>query len=222
MSSMQYKIISWNVNGVRAIEKKGFSNLLSIEKPDVLCLQETRALLDQVSDYLRNPPGYNVYWNSAEQKGYSGVVVYSKAKAIGCECGLGSKLSDKEGRVLFLEYEKYILYNIYFPNGKQSKERLRYKLDFYQDFLDVVCNKLKQKKQKTIVVCGDFNTAHKEIDLARPKENSHVSGFLSEERLLIDKLIDIGMADTFRMLHQESRRYTWWDRRTRARQRNVG
>jgi exodeoxyribonuclease-3 len=186
----------------------------------MLCLQEIKALPEQVSAYLKNTPGYNIYWNSAERKGYSGVVTYSKEKTIDVKKGFGIEKFDKEGRILITEYPSFMLFNIYFPNGKKNQERLDYKLDFYDTFLAYADN--LKAEGKNIIVCGDFNTAHEEIDLARPKENEHISGFLPIERAWIDTFIDHGYVDTFRHFNKEPNQYSWWDFKTRARERNVG
>lgn len=214
------RLLSWNVNGIRAIQKKGFLDWFQKENPDVLCLQETKAHPNQLDDALKNVDGYKSYFSSAEKKGYSGVVTYTKLKPIEVQNGLGIKKFDSEGRFIITEFEEFTLFNIYFPNGKASEERLQYKMDFYDSFLKH-CKKLL-KQNKKIVVCGDVNTAHKEIDLARPKENSKISGFLIEEREWIDKFLEAGFLDTFRLFNQEPEQYTWWDMVTRARERNVG
>lgn len=214
------KILSWNVNGIRAADKKGLYDWFKKESPDVLCLQEIKAMPEQVSSYLRNSPGYHNFWCSAERKGYSGVVTYTKEKPKEVKKGFGIEKFDKEGRILITEFPAFLLFNIYFPNGKKNQERLDYKLDFYDTFLAYADN--LKVKGKNIVVCGDFNTAHKEIDLARPKENKHISGFLPVERAWIDTFIDHGYVDTFRHFNQEPEQYTWWDMKSRARERNVG
>lgn len=220
MAKKNLKILSWNVNGIRASYKKGFLNWFKEVKPDILCLQETKAHPEQLSDELVNVNGYQSYFSSAERKGYSGVVTYTREKPITIEVGIGIKEFDNEGRFAITEFENFILFNIYFPNGKASKERLQYKMDFYNAFLKH-CKKLL-KQGKKIVICGDVNTAHKEIDLARPKENEKISGFLPEERAWIDKFLDAGFSDTFRLFNNEPDNYTWWDMMTRARERNVG
>jgi exodeoxyribonuclease-3 len=214
------KIISWNVNGIRAALNKGFFDWFKTESPDILCLQEIKALPEQAPPHIRNIPGYNIIWNSAEKKGYSGVLTFSKQKIIDTKKGFGIKNFDIEGRILISEFPSFFLFNIYFPNGKKNKERLDYKMDFYDSFLSYA-NNLKTKG-KNIVVCGDFNTAHKEIDLARPKENEKISGFLPIERAWIDKFIDHGYIDIFRYFNKEPEQYTWWDMKTRARERNIG
>lgn len=218
---MQYKLISWNVNGIRAIEKKGLLDWLYKEDPFLLAVQETKASPQQLSENLLSPKGYFSVWESAQQKGYSGVGVYSKEKPIDIKKGFGNARFDREGRILVLEYPHFILLNIYFPNGKKDAQRLKYKLDFYQEFIEYI-KYLKKHRDKTIIVCGDVNTAHKEIDLARPKENSKVSGFLLEERLWLDKFVEAGLIDTFRAFNHLPDQYTWWDLKSGARKRNVG
>lgn len=213
-------IISWNVNGLRAMHRKGFLKWFLDYKPDILCLQEIKATEDQLPRKLRSIDGYHSYFNSAERKGYSGVALYSKIKPKNIEFGFGIEEFDSEGRVQVADYNDFILLNIYFPNGKMSDDRLKYKLDFYDAFLDYVNNLRDQGKN--LIICGDLNTAHKEIDLARPKENSNISGFLPVERDWIDKFLENGYVDTFRMFNQDPGNYTWWSYRTRARERNVG
>lgn len=220
MPSKKIRIISWNVNGIRAIQKKGFLDWFKKENPDILCIQETKAHPDQLDDELKNVPGYESYFSSAEKKGYSGVVTYTKIKPKNVSTGIGIKKFDSEGRFIITEFDQFTLFNIYFPNGKMSPERLQYKMDFYDAFLKH-CKKLL-REDKRIIVCGDVNTAHKEIDIARPKENSEISGFLPQEREWIDKFLAAGFLDTFRMFNQEPEQYTWWDMVTRARERNVG
>ena len=214
------KLISWNVNGIRAIHKKNALEWFHKQKPEILCVQETKAQQEQLPEALTTIDGYHTYFVSAEKKGYSGVGLYSSIKPNSIKNGFGIKKFDSEGRILIADYDSFVLFNIYFPNGKQSKERLKYKLDFYEAFLDYA-DKLKDAG-KNIVVCGDVNTAHKEIDLARPKENEKVSGFLPEERAWIDKFLGHGYIDTFRMFNDKPEHYTWWDLKTRARDRNIG
>lgn len=214
------KLLSWNVNGIRAAYKKGFLDWLKKEKPDILCVQETKAHTEQLTDELLSPNGYKTYWSSAQRKGYSGVATYTKIEPKEVKNGLGIKRLDNEGRTLILDYGDFILYNIYFPNGQRSQERLNFKLDFYDEFLKQV-NKLKAKGKK-IIICGDVNTAHTEIDLARPKENENTSGFLPVERSWMDKFFSHGYIDTFRHFCKEGGHYTYWDPITRARERNVG
>jgi exodeoxyribonuclease-3 len=214
------KILSWNVNGIRAVYKKGFLDWFLKEKPDILCLQEVKAAEDQLPPELTQVAGYQMFSSSAERKGYSGVLLLTGEKPRSVKSGLGIERFDSEGRILIAEYPAFLVLNIYFPNGKASKERLRFKMDFYDAFLEYA-DALK-KKGKKLVICGDVNTAHQEIDLARPKENAKVSGFLPEERAWIDRFIAHGYVDTFRMFNRKPSQYTWWDLKTRARERNVG
>jgi len=215
------KIISWNVNGIRSIKGKGFLDWLKKESPDVLCLQETKINdLERLDADLREPPGYHTYWDYPERKGYAGVAVFTKEKPQKVSYDLGESDLDLEGRVIIAEYPRFTLMNIYFPNGKTSDERLKYKMAFYDVFLKYA-NSLKAAG-KRLVICGDVNTAHREIDIARPKENSKKSGFLPEERAWIDTFIAHGYADTFRWFHKEPNQYSYWDIKTGARARNVG
>jgi exodeoxyribonuclease-3 len=214
------RMISWNVNGIRAIHKKGAFDWFLQEQPDIFCIQETKAHKEQLVKALTEVDSYYVYFAEAERKGYSGVAVYTKTEPKDVKIGFGIERFDSEGRTLILEFEHFTLFNIYYPNGKASKERLQYKMDFYDAFLEYADNLKTQGKN--IVVCGDVNTAHKEIDLARPKQNEKVSGFLPEERAWMDTLMEHGYVDTLRMFHQEPELYTWWDLKSRARSRNVG
>jgi exodeoxyribonuclease-3 len=215
------RILSWNVNGIRAIQKKGFIDWVLKESPDILCLQETKAHPEQLSDDLLNINGYKSYFSSSiVKKGYSGVAVYTKQEPVKVEHGFGIPKFDDEGRIIIADYKSFTLINIYYPNGKMSAERLQYKMDFYDAFLNYANDLVKKKKK--LVICGDVNTAHKEIDIARPKENEKVSGFLPIEREWIDKFLNNGYHDTFRIFNQEPEQYTWWDMFTRARERNVG
>ena len=208
------------MNGIRAAYKKGILNWFSKEQPDILCVQETKAMKEQLPDDLINVNGYNSFFSSAEKKGYSGTATYTNVQPAKVANGIGIKKFDSEGRFLVTEFDEFVLYNIYFPNGKARQERLQYKMDFYEAFLKHLKKLLKQGKR--IVICGDVNTAHKEIDLARPKPNEKVSGFLPQERAWIDKLLEAGFIDTLRLYNQKPEQYTWWDMMTRARDRNVG
>jgi exodeoxyribonuclease III len=220
MPTKTYRLLSWNVNGLRAVLKKDFLLWLKKESPDVLCLQEIKAMQAQLPPDVLNYPGYHLTVNSAQRPGYSGVATFSKDKPVKVNTGCGLDHFDCEGRVIETEFPEFTLFNIYFPNGKMSPERLKYKMDFYAHYLDYFV-KLR-KKGKKVVICGDVNTAHKEIDLARPKENSKISGFLPEERAWMDKLVSKGFIDTFRVFDQSPQKYSWWDTLTRARERNVG
>jgi len=214
------EILSWNVNGIRAVLKKGFLDWMQSRDPDILCLQETKASPEQVPPELMELGGYHKYFSSAEKKGYSGVAIFSKIEPHEVEHGLGIDRFDNEGRTVITHFQDFTLFNIYFPNGKKNEERLRFKMDFYDAFLEKA--EEYRRSGRNIVACGDVNTAHEEIDLARPKENSEVSGFLPMEREWITKFIDKGYLDTFREFHPEGEQYSWWDYFTRARERNVG
>jgi exodeoxyribonuclease-3 len=214
------KIYSWNVNGIRAAARKGFNDWLGESSPDILCLQETKAHREQLDNDLAKPDGYTSYWNSAEKKGYSGVVTYSKAEPLSVKFGLGLEEFDGEGRVIETEYDDFVLFNIYFPNGKRDLSRVEYKLAFSDAVLDR-CETLKAQG-KNLIICGDYNTAHKEIDLRYPKANQKTTGFLPEERAWIDKFIAHGYVDTLRQFNQEPGQYTWWTYRLDARNRNIG
>ncbi|MBI4726258.1 exodeoxyribonuclease III [candidate division TA06 bacterium] len=217
---MKYTLVSWNVNGLRAVFKKGFAPWVGKTSPDILCLQETKAKAEQVVKEMESIRGYNIHFASAQRPGYSGVALFSKEKPLSVKQTFGVTRFDDEGRILQADYGKFILFNIYFPNGKASRERLKYKMDFYESFL--VEMKRLLKKDKKIIVCGDVNTAHKEIDLARPRENSKVSGFLPQERDWVDRFLEQGFLDTLRIFNPSPGQYTWWDVISRARDRNVG
>jgi len=214
------RIFSWNVNGVRAIEKKGFLDWVDQIAPDVLCIQETKAHFEQLPDTLKDIDGYHGYWHSGERKGYSGVATFSKKEPLHVQYGLGIEKYDKEGRVLITEFEDFLLYNIYFPNGQKDEHRLQYKLDFYDDLLEILNDQVASGVN--VLVGGDWNTAHQEIDLANPKANQNNSGFMPVERAQIDTYIENGYVDTFRLFHDEPERYSWWTYRFGARQRNIG
>lgn len=212
------ELISWNVNGIRAIEKKGFIDWLKNRKPDVLGIQETKAHPSQLSDDLLNIEGYHSYFSAAAKKGYSGVAIYTKKEPILVEHGIGIEKFDSEGRIIIAHYEDFILFNCYFPNGSASDERFAFKMEFYEAVLEY----FNAMKGKNIIICGDVNTAHQPIDLKRPKENSKISGFLDMERAWITKLLDCGFIDTFRYLHPEEVKYSWWSYRYNARKTNAG
>lgn len=213
------KFISWNVNGIRAVEKKGFIDILQDFDADVIGLQETKAQPDQLSDSLKNIPGYTSYWHSAERKGYSGVAFYSRLKPLNVLYGLGDEEFDCEGRVITLEFDSYFLVNIYFPNAGEKLKRLDYKLRFDGKLLSFAQD---LEKRKNVILCGDFNVAHKEIDLKNPKNNVKNAGFSPEERSWMDSFIEAGFIDTFRMFNTEAEQYTWWSYRFSARSKNIG
>ena len=213
------RIISWNVNGLRAVHKKGFLDWFAGENPDILCLQETKAHEEQLPEEVKSVAGYTSYFSTPEKKGYSGVGLYTKKEPESVQFGFGDQF-DSEGRTIIADYGDFVLFNIYFPNGRSRADRLKYKMEFYDAFLDFA--ERTRQQGKNIVVCGDYNTAHKEIDLARPKENANVSGFLPQERAWIDEFLDHGYKDTLRIFNQEPENYSYWDMMTRARDRNVG
>ena len=214
------KLISWNVNGVRAAVKKGLLDWLESEKPDILCLQETKAHKEQLTSEILEDHGYHTYWHSGEKKGYSGVATFSREEPLYVQEGLGIEKYDIEGRVLLTEHENFLLYNIYFPNGQKDEMRLQYKLDFYDDLLPIINEQVESGHN--VIVTGDWNTAHHPIDLARPKENVKTSGFMPVEREKLDIYMENGWVDTFRMFHDEGDRYSWWSYRFGVRERNVG
>ncbi|HBA45611.1 exodeoxyribonuclease III [Candidatus Nomurabacteria bacterium RIFCSPLOWO2_02_40_28] len=217
------KIISWNTNGLRATAKQGhFTPLFKQERPDILCLQETKVEPDQLPDDVRNVSGYFSYFSHPKlKKGYSGVAIYSKEKPREVFYGMGVKKLDDEGRLIGAKFKNFTIINVYFPNGGQGPHRLKYKLEFYDAFLKFI-NKLR-KNGENVIFCGDVNTAHEAIDLARPKENEENTGFLPIERAWITKVIKNNFLDVWRVLNPNKKDvYTYWDIKTRARDRNVG
>jgi exodeoxyribonuclease-3 len=222
-------IISWNVNGIRANVKKGGFDWFLQQSPDFFCIQETKAHPEQLEEGIRNPLGYYSYFDHSKlKKGYSGVAIYTKIRLDKVDFALGVEKLDQEGRFIALFYEnkriighKFVLITCYFPNGGGGPERLVFKMEFYDEFLNYI-NK-QRKNGYEIIFCGDVNTAHTEIDLARPKENEKNTGFLPEERAWIDKVINSGYLDIFRKINSDKKdQYTWWDMKTFARERNVG
>ncbi|MFX0085593.1 MAG: exodeoxyribonuclease III [Candidatus Hodarchaeota archaeon] len=213
------ELLSWNVNGIRACIDKGFLNWIEKRDPDIICIQETKAQPNQV---LMNTPSYHRYWNSAERKGYSGVLTLSKEEPISVSKNLNNKKFDSEGRFLQLEYAKYYLINVYFPNAQRELKRLDFKLEFNEIFLKYIENLRKNGSKKDIIICGDFNVAHKEIDIKNPKANVNNAGFSPKERAFFTKLLEYGYIDTFREFDQSPEKYTWWTYRFNARQKNIG
>jgi exodeoxyribonuclease-3 len=214
------KLISWNVNGLRAAWKKGLLDFLSAQAADVVCVQETKVQADQVTDEMTAPLDYRSYWSFAERKGYSGVVTYATAAPLAVSTRCDSPVLDCEGRLVHTELPDFHLFNVYFPNGGMGPERLQHKLAFYEAFLTFT--EMLRKRGKGVVVCGDVNTAHTELDLARPKENEKTSGFLPAERAWVARFIAAGYHDTFRIFAAEPGHYTWWDLKSGARARNIG
>jgi exodeoxyribonuclease-3 len=209
---------SWNVNGLRAAEKKGFIEWARSSNADVIALQETKCSPEQLSEKLLHIDGYESFWKTGERKGYSGVAVYTRLKPIKIILDFDDPFLNAEGRLIGLEFDKFFFFNGYFPNGGMGMHRVEYKLDFYRRFENYI-----EKLPKPTVFCGDINTAHREIDLARPKENRKTSGFMDIERAWLDHLIDQkGYIDTFRHFHPEPNRYSWWDMKTKSRERNIG
>jgi len=206
---------------VRANHKKGAWQWLIDESPDIFMLQETKAHPDQMPDEVRDPLGYFPYFDHSKlKKGYSGVALYSKIEPLHVEHGLGIEEFDNEGRTIIAEFEKYVVITSYFPNGGGGQDRLDYKMRYYDAFLKMI-NKYK-KQGKSVIFCGDVNTAHTEMDIARPKENSNRTGFLPIEREWIDKVIKDGFKDVWRDLYPKKVQYSWWDMKTRARERDIG
>lgn len=212
-------LISWNVNGIRAVEKKGFVDMVKELNPDIFAIQETRAHPEQLSATLRDIDGYSSYWHSAARKGYSGVAIYTKAEPLGVIYGLGDDAFDAEGRVITVEYEDFFLVNAYFPNAQHGLKRLGYKLDF-NGALSRFAGELSSKK--STIVCGDFNVAHRPIDLTNPKTNEQNPGYSPDERSWMDGFLGAGFIDTFRKFDAGEGNYTWWSYRFNARERNIG
>ena len=214
------RVFSWNVNGLRAVVKKGFFDWLESEAPDVVCLQEIKARTEDLDENILNPKGYHAFWNPAERKGYSGVAIFTKKKPVAVHLGLGIERFDCEGRVLRIEFKDFDLFSVYFPNGTSGEERLQYKMEFYDAFLDH-CEELRGQGRE-LVITGDVNTAHKPIDLKNPKANQKNSGFLPKERAWVDKFIEHGYVDSFRAFNEDPDQYTWWSYRFNVRAKNVG
>jgi exodeoxyribonuclease-3 len=220
-SKKQIKLISWNVNGLRAALKKDFFKVVKTMDPDILMLQETKLQADQRTDEMIFMPSFESFWNySTVKKGYSGVAAYSKITPIKVITDFNTPRFDGEGRVIQMDFDAFTLFNIYFPNGQMSDERLAYKLAFYDWFLEYAQG--LREGGKSLIITGDFNTAHNDIDLKNPKPNSKRSGFLRIERDVLDKMIQMGYVDTFRNFHPETIKYSWWSYRFSARKNNAG
>ncbi|MCB5271044.1 MAG: exodeoxyribonuclease III [Candidatus Cloacimonetes bacterium] len=217
---MKLKLWSWNVNGLRAVLKKDFIQIIKESGVDIVGLQETKLQDHQIPEDMQELDEYHLYWSHAERKGYSGTALLSQIKPLKFEDAFGVEEFDNEGRINIAEYEHFIFFNIYFPNGQSGDERLDYKLRFYDKALEIMQD--KRKTGKMILVAGDYNTAHKAIDLANPKANEKTSGFLPVERAWLDKIVDLGWVDTFRDFDRSPEQYSWWSYRTNARPRNVG
>lgn len=215
----EYKFISWNLNGIRSSYKKGLIDIMKDLNADVYCFQETKAKKEQVDDDLLNIDNYFGYWNPAEEDGYSGVISYSKEEPISVSRGIGDERFENEGRILNLEYDNFYLFNVYFPNAGRGLKRLDFKIDFNKQFLNYAEG---LREEKPIIICGDFNVAHKEKDLANPDSNTDNAGFTPEEREWFSKFLDAGYIDTFREFVDEGGNYTYWTYRYNAREKNIG
>jgi exodeoxyribonuclease-3 len=214
------KLVSWNVNGIRACGKNGFLKWFKDEKADIVCVQEIKATPEQVEENFRNPLNYHAFWNPAQKLGYSGTAVFSKNEPLDVQLGLGDPEIDREGRVMILKYPKFTLINSYFPNSQRDHARLAYKLAFCKKFLKTA-EKLREKGEN-LLMCADWNIAHTEIDLKNPKSNQKNAGFLPEERAWMDQFIKTGYVDVFREFEKGPGHYTWWSYRPGVREKNVG
>jgi exodeoxyribonuclease III len=212
-------IVSWNVNGIRAAVRNNLLAWLDKTQPDILCVQETKSHPEQLGPEILEPKGYKTFWASAQKKGYSGVATFVKKEPLSVDI-LGIEAFDCEGRVQVLAYKTFTLINAYFPNSREAGARLDYKLDFCNAILKL-CHQLRQAG-KNLILCGDYNIAHKEIDLANPKANMKSAGFLPEERAWMDEFIGSGYMDTFRIFNPDPGHYTWWSYRFRAREKDIG
>jgi exodeoxyribonuclease-3 len=215
------KLISWNVNGLRAVIKKDFFNSFTNMDADIFALQEIKLQEPQLTDEMKCIQGYESHWSHATlKKGYSGVAVYARITPKNVRHGIGEPRFDNEGRIVEMDFDDFVFFNVYFPNGQMSEERLQYKLDFYEAFFSYTDEYRKQGK--SLIITGDYNTAHNEIDLKTPKPNEKTSGFLRIERDWLDRIIENGYTDTFRYYHPDTVKYSWWTYRFKARDRNVG
>ena len=210
------KLISWNVNGIRACINKGFRDFFNEINADIFCIQETKCQKEQIELEFE---GYTSYWNSAEKKGYSGTAIFTKQKPISVKYGIGKEEHDKEGRVITLEFEKFYLVTNYTPNAKRELERLEYRMEWEDEIRNYL---LKLKKTKPVIMCGDLNVAHEEIDLKNPKTNKGNAGFTNEERGKMTELLNAGFIDSFRYLYPQKVEYSWWSYMGHAREKNVG
>lgn len=213
------RMVSWNVNGLRAVAGKGFMETLEVLDADILALQETRVQSGQLDEKLVNIPGYESYFNHAEKKGYSGVAVYTRISPLNTTHGMGDKESDGEGRIITLEFQDFFFVNAYFPNAGRELKRLDFKLEFNRRLQQYL---LGLSSKKSVMVCGDFNVAHKPIDLANPQLNENNAGYTPEERTWMDDFLAAGFVDTFRMFNHEGGNYSWWSYRSNAREKNIG
>ena len=215
-------LYSWNVNGLRALHRKGvFLDWLEKAQPDIVGLQETRCRPDQIESSLRNPPGYHTYWAAAERGGYSGVALYSKREPLSVQVGFGIHDFDREGRTIVADYGDFVFITAYFPNGSRDHSRVPFKMQYNADFLHYI--ETLRAQGRSVVFCGDINTSHQEIDLARPRQNRNTTGFMPIEREWLDKVVALGYCDTFRTRYpDQTGAYTWWAQVTFSREKNVG
>jgi exodeoxyribonuclease III len=221
MAGKEIKLISWNVNGINAAIKKGFLDTVKQLDADIFAVQETKLQPSKLTEEMAHIDGYTSYWShSTVKKGYSGVAVYTRMEPVNVNHGIGINRYDDEGRILEIEFEDFVFFNIYFPNGQMNEERLQYKLDFYRDFFAYTDAYVKNGKH--LIIAGDYNTAHNEVDLKNPKPNAKNSGFLRIERDWMDKIVANGYIDTFRWLYPDMEKYSWWTYRFGARAKNVG
>lgn len=218
--TMSTTLYSWNVNGLRAAQRHGFEDWLKQVQPDILGVQETKAQPEQLAASLRDPEGYQSFWSAAERKGYSGVGMYSRLNPVSIEYGLGEQAFDREGRTILADFDRFVFICSYVPNGSRDHSRVPFKMAYKASLLEI-CNQLRGEG-RAIVLCGDINTSHREIDLARPKQNANHTGFLPEERAWIDEFLSYGYIDTFRALHPDEEIYSWWAYWGGARERNIG
>lgn len=210
------KLVSWNVNGLRAVVSKNFEEVFASLDADIFCLQETKLSAGQLDlDF----DGYSSFWNYAEKKGYSGTAVYSRHGHTGCKTGIGREEHDREGRVITVEYDDFYLVNVYTPNSQNELARLGYRMEWEDAFLEYVTG---LDRSKPVVICGDLNVAHNEIDLKNPKTNRNNAGFTDSERGAFSRLLEAGFVDTFRHLHPDEARYSWWSYRYNARAKGIG
>ena len=215
-------LYSWNVNGLRAIHRKGaFAALLESVRPDILGIQETKCRPEQLPDELRNPPGYHTWWASAERAGYSGVALYSRREPLSVQIGLGIEAYDREGRTIVADYGDFVFITAYFPNGSRDHSRVSFKMQYKADFLDY--NEGLRARGRPVIFCGDVNTSHQEIDLARPRQNQNTTGFMPIERAWLDQVVGRGYLDTYRTRHpDQTGAYTWWSQVSASREKNIG
>lgn len=220
MPRKTYQIATWNVNGIRAATQKGFLKWLEQAAPDVLCLQEVKAKPEQLDENILAPKGYTSIWHSAERPGYSGVAIYTKTEPTEISLGISRPEFDSEGRVLQLSFKDFEVLSAYFPNSQRDHARLPYKLDFCSAIFQHLED--QRTKGKNVIICGDFNIAHKEIDLKNPKTNKKNAGFLPEERDWMERFVQAGYVDAFREFEKGPDHYTWWSQRPGVRERNIG